>query len=44
MYKTILVPIDIEEDLLTELALKRPVYLAKMFNAKVHLFNALPDA
>ena len=34
MYKTILVPIDIEEDLLTEHALEHVVYLAKM----------LPDA
>lgn len=36
MYKTILVPIDIEEDLLTEHALKHVEYLAKMSGAKVH--------
>jgi universal stress protein G len=44
MYKTILVPIDIEEDLLTEHALEHVVYLAKMSGAKVHFFHALPDA
>lgn len=44
MYKTILVPIDIEEDLLTEHALKHVEYLAKMSGAKVHFFHALPDA
>ena len=44
MYKTILVPIDIEEDLLTEHALKNVEYLAKISGAKVHFFHALPDA
>lgn len=44
MYKTILVPIDIEEDLLTEHALQHVEYLAKMSGAKVHFFHALPDA
>ena len=44
MYKTILVPIDIEEDLLTEHALKHVEYLAKLSGAKVHFFHALPDA
>ncbi|MFZ1874642.1 universal stress protein [Serratia sp. D1N4] len=44
MYKTILVPIDISEDVLTEHALKHVEYLAKMSGAKVHFFHALPDA
>ncbi|CAI1568589.1 Universal stress protein G [Serratia quinivorans] len=44
MYKTILVPIDIEEDLLTEHALEHVEYLAKISGAKVHFFHALPDA
>ena len=44
MYKTILVPVDISEDVLTEHALKHVEYLAKMSGAKVHFFHALPDA
>ncbi|WP_431222743.1 universal stress protein [Serratia sp. L9] len=44
MYKTILVPVDIAEDVLTEHALKHVEYLAKMSGAKVHFFHALPDA
>lgn len=44
MYKTILVPIDIAEDVLTEHALKNVEYLAKMSGAQVHFFHALPDA
>ncbi|HGM5488905.1 TPA: universal stress protein [Serratia fonticola] len=44
MYKTILVPVDIAEDVLTEHALEHVVYLAKMSGAKVHFFHALPDA
>ncbi|CAI1533597.1 Universal stress protein G [Serratia grimesii] len=44
MYKTILVPIDIEEDLLTEHALKHVEYLANLSGAKVHFLHTLPDA
>ncbi|MCG8710161.1 universal stress protein [Brenneria sp. 4F2] len=44
MYKTILVPVDIEEDALTRNALVHVVKLAKMSDARVHLFHALPDA
>ncbi|GAA3902088.1 MULTISPECIES: universal stress protein [Gibbsiella] len=44
MYKTILVPVDIEEDFLTEHALKHVEYLAKLSNAKVHFCHVLPDA
>lgn len=44
MYKTILVPIDIAEDVLTEHALKNVEYLAKISGAQVHFFHALPDA
>lgn len=44
MYKTILVPIDLAEDVLTEHALEHVEYLAKMSGAKVHFFHALPDA
>ncbi|MFC0225586.1 universal stress protein [Serratia aquatilis] len=44
MYKTILVPVDIAEDVLTEHALEHVEYLAKMSGAKVHFFHALPDA
>ncbi|CAM4093804.1 universal stress protein [Serratia silvae] len=44
MYKTILVPVDLAEDVLTEHALEHVVYLAKMSGAKVHFFHALPDA
>ncbi|MDX5627343.1 MULTISPECIES: universal stress protein [unclassified Brenneria] len=44
MYKTILVPVDIEEDELTRNALAHVVTLAKLSDATVHLFHALPDA
>ncbi|MBJ7221148.1 MULTISPECIES: universal stress protein [unclassified Brenneria] len=44
MYTTILVPVDIEEDELTEKALIHVVKLAKTSEATVHLFHALPDA
>ncbi|ATA23573.1 universal stress protein [Brenneria goodwinii] len=44
MYKTILVPVDIEEDELTKNALIHVVKLAKASDATVHLFHALPDA
>lgn len=44
MYKTILVPVDVAEDILTEHALAHVEYLAKMSEAKVHFFHALPDA
>ncbi|CAI1683293.1 universal stress protein [Serratia fonticola] len=44
MYKTILVPVDLAEDILTEHALEHVEYLAKMSGAKVHFFHALPDA
>lgn len=44
MYKTILVPVDLAEDVLTEHALEHVEYLAKMSGAKVHFFHALPDA
>ncbi len=43
MYKTILVPVDISEDILTDKALKHAVYLAKMTDATIHLFHAVPD-
>ncbi|ATG17658.1 universal stress protein [Providencia alcalifaciens] len=43
MYKTILVPVDISEDTLTEKALKQAIHLAKMDNAKIHLFHSVPD-
>ncbi|CRK85763.1 Universal stress protein G [Candidatus Providencia siddallii] len=43
MYKTILVPIDIFEDTLTDKALKHAVYLAKTSDATIHLFHLIPD-
>lgn len=43
MYNTILVPVDISENILTDNALKHALYLAKMSNAKIHLFHAIPD-
>ncbi|OAT37959.1 universal stress protein [Proteus myxofaciens] len=43
MYNTILVPVDIEEDELTQKALKHAVYIAKLEGAKLHLFHAIPD-
>lgn len=43
MYKTILVPVDISEDVLTDNALKHAVYLAKVSNATIHLFHSVPD-
>ena len=43
MYNTILVPIDISEDVLTSNALKHAVYLAKINDATIHLFHAIPD-
>ena len=39
MYKTILVPVDISEDELTEKALQHAVYIAKLEGAKIHLFH-----
>lgn len=44
MYTTILVPIDLDEDELTQKALLSAVKLANASNAKLHLFHALPDA
>ncbi len=44
MYTTILVPIDLEEDELTQNALQHAVPLAKASGASLHLFHALPDA
>ncbi len=44
MYTTILVPIDLEEDALTQNALEHAVRLAKASAATLHLFHALPDA
>lgn len=43
MYNTILVPVDISEDVLTDNALKHAIYLAKISNAKIHLFHSVPD-
>ncbi|CDL81274.1 universal stress protein [Xenorhabdus szentirmaii] len=43
MYNTILVPVDISEDPLTDNAIKHAEYLAKISNAKIHLFHAVPD-
>ncbi|WP_237387607.1 universal stress protein [Xenorhabdus sp. Sc-CR9] len=43
MYNTILVPIDIAEDQLTDNAIKHAEYLAKISNAKIHLFHSVPD-
>ncbi|WP_114191926.1 universal stress protein [Edaphovirga cremea] len=43
MYTTILVPVDISEQELTEKALAHVKYLAKMSGAKVHFFHAMPD-
>ena len=44
MYKSILVPVDIEEDILTQNALRHVEYLAKMSDADVHFLYVLPDA
>ena len=44
MYKSILVPVDIEEDILTQNALRHVEYLAKMADADVHFLYVLPDA
>ncbi|ATZ95277.1 MULTISPECIES: universal stress protein [Dickeya] len=44
MYKTILVPVDIDEEALTQKALSHAVALARQSGATVHLFHALPDA
>nr|WP_113868070.1 universal stress protein [Brenneria salicis]NMN91215.1 universal stress protein G [Brenneria salicis ATCC 15712 = DSM 30166]RBP60456.1 universal stress protein G [Brenneria salicis ATCC 15712 = DSM 30166]RLM30082.1 universal stress protein [Brenneria salicis ATCC 15712 = DSM 30166] len=44
MYSAILVPVDITEEQLTQNALTHAVRLAKMSNATIHLFHALPDA
>ncbi|MCV9877745.1 universal stress protein [Brenneria izbisi] len=44
MYSAILVPVDITEEQLTRNALTHAVRLAKMSNATIHLFHALPDA
>ncbi|MGG4607606.1 universal stress protein [Providencia sp. Me31A] len=43
MYKTILVPVDISEDVLTDKALKHAIYLAKISDAKIHLYHSVPD-
>lgn len=43
MYKMILVPIDVTEDVLTSNGLKHAVYLAKMSQAKLMLFHSVPD-
>ncbi|MDX7987357.1 universal stress protein [Xenorhabdus sp. 12] len=43
MYNTILVPIDISESDLTDNAIKHAEYLARISNAKVHLFHSVPD-
>ncbi|MEY0960079.1 universal stress protein [Providencia rettgeri] len=43
MYQTILVPVDISEDVLTDNALKHAIYLAKISDAKIHLFHSVPD-
>ena len=42
MYKTILVPIDVTEDVLTSNALKRDLSI-KMSQAKLMLFHSVPD-
>lgn len=44
MYTTILVPIDLDENELTQNALQHAVSLAKASGAMLHLFHALPDA
>ncbi|WP_409307154.1 universal stress protein [Pectobacterium sp. B1J-3] len=44
MYTTILVPVDLDEELLTQNALVHAIRLAKMSGATIHLFHALPDA
>ncbi|KMW74880.1 universal stress protein [Photorhabdus luminescens subsp. luminescens] len=43
MYKTILVPVDISEDELTDKAIAHAEYLAKLSDANIHLFHAVPD-
>lgn len=42
MYKSILVPVDIEEDILTQNALRHVEYLAKMSDADVHFCMFCP--
>lgn len=42
MYKTILVPVDIMEEELTNKALDQAVYLAKKFGAKIKLLHVFP--
>ncbi|SQI40383.1 Universal stress protein G [Leminorella richardii] len=42
MYRSILVPVDILEEELTNNAIKHAVYLAKLTNARVHLLHVLP--
>ncbi|ACY86234.1 universal stress protein [Edwardsiella piscicida] len=44
MYKNILVPVDIEEDVLTQNALEHVIYMAKLTDAEVHFLYVLPDA
>ncbi|WP_392566567.1 universal stress protein [Utexia brackfieldae] len=44
MYKSILVPIDILEKVLTAKVIPHIEYLAKQSNAKVHFFHVLPVA
>ncbi|MFP1907924.1 universal stress protein [Lonsdalea quercina] len=43
MYKTILVPVDIDEEDLTQNALSQATFLAKLSGAKLHIFHVLPD-
>ncbi|WP_350304210.1 universal stress protein [Photorhabdus viridis] len=43
MYKTILVPVEISEDELTDKAIAHAEYLAKLSNANIHLFHSIPD-
>ncbi|WP_445493723.1 universal stress protein [Photorhabdus sp. SF281] len=43
MYKTILVPVEISEDELTDKAIAHAEYLAKLSGANIHLFHSIPD-
>ncbi|EQB99768.1 hypothetical protein B738_16126 [Photorhabdus temperata subsp. temperata M1021] len=43
MYKTILVPVEISEDELTDKAIAHAEYLAKLSDANIHLFHSIPD-
>lgn len=42
MYQSILVPVDILEEELTNNAIKHAVYLAKLTGGKLHLLHVLP--